>query len=73
MKYPSKNLLRISEVTDWLGVSKSWVYEHVKDNSFPQPVILGQDDGTRSASRWVREEIQVWLDARPRGVQTDAE
>ena len=72
MTYPSRHLMRISEVTKWLGVSRSWVYKHVKDGTFPEPIILGQDDGKRSASRWDREKIQEWLDECPRGVQTDA-
>lgn len=42
MTYPSKHLMRISEVTNWLGVSKSWVYEHVKDGTFPEPIILAR-------------------------------
>lgn len=70
MTSPSKKMLRIAEICDWLNVSKSTIYKWVKDGNFPQPIILG--DGDRSAaSRWVEQEVIDWLEERPRGVQND--
>lgn len=62
-------LLRVGEVSEWLNISRSTIYKWVSDGEFPQPVVLGQDDGKRSASRWREDEVLEWLDSRPRGVQ----
>ena len=68
MKSRSK-LLRIGEVSEWLNISRSTIYKWVNDGEFPEPVVLGQDEGKRSATRWREEEVQEWLETRPRGVQ----
>ena len=68
MKSRSK-LLRIGEVSEWLNISRSTIYKWVNDGEFPEPVVLGQDDGKRSATRWREEEVQEWRETRPRGVQ----
>ena len=68
MKSRSK-LLRIGEVSEWLNISRSTIYKWVNDGEFPEPVVLGQDDGKRSATRWREEEVQEGLETRPRGVQ----
>ena len=68
MKSRSK-LLRIGEVSEWLNISRSTIYKWVNDGEFPEPVVLGQDDGKRSDTRWRQEEVQEWLETRPRGVQ----
>lgn len=61
-------LMRIGEVCDWLNVSKSTIYKWVKDGTFPSPIILGDDVGAKNqASRWVKSEIEAWLNERPRG------
>jgi len=48
---------------------QSVIYKWVKEDRFPEPLILGQSDGKRSASRWKTSEVVEWLDSRPRGVQ----
>jgi len=63
---PSEKLLRIREVSEWLGVSKTTVYKWVKEGRFPEPVILADH-----ASRWVEAEVVAWLASRPRGVKDD--
>ena len=70
MTSPSKKMLRISEVTEWLNVSKSTIYSWVREGDFPKPIILGNGDRS-AASRWLKEEIDLWLESRPRGVQGD--
>jgi prophage regulatory protein len=67
----SNKLLRVGELSDWLGVSRSTIYKWVKDGMFPEPVILGHDDGKRSASRWKTADVETWLNSRPRGVQNE--
>tara|TARA_R100000655_G_scaffold105903_2_gene154577 strand:+ start:386 stop:595 length:210 start_codon:yes stop_codon:yes gene_type:complete len=68
MKSRSK-LLKVGEVSEWLNVSRSTIYNWVNEGEFPEPVVLGQDDGKRSASRWKEDEVVDWLESRPRGVQ----
>ena len=68
MKSRSK-LLKVGEVSEWLNVSRSTIYKWVHEGEFPEPVVLGQDDGKRSASRWKEDEVVNWLESRPRGVQ----
>tara|TARA_R100001460_G_C3511610_1_gene171531 strand:- start:191 stop:400 length:210 start_codon:yes stop_codon:yes gene_type:complete len=68
MKSRSK-LLKVGEVSEWLNVSRSTIYKWVNEGEFPEPVVLGQDDGKRSASRWKEDEVVDWLESRPRGVQ----
>ena len=62
-------LLKVGEVSEWLNVSRSTIYKWVNEGEFPEPVVLGQDDGKRSASRWKEAEVVDWLESRPRGVQ----
>lgn len=47
--------LRLHEVRAVTGLSKSTVYEMIRDKSFPAPVKLG----LRSVG-WVRAEIKQW-------------
>ena len=81
-KSHSDKLIPVSEVADWLGVSRSTIYKWVELEKFPAPLILGslekfpaplilgsEEDGKRSASRWVEAEVSEWLKARPRGIQ----
>lgn len=70
MTSPSKQMLRVSEIAEWLNVSKTTIYQWVKDGNFPQPIILGMSNRS-AASRWRKEEIDQWLESRPRGVQGD--
>lgn len=69
MTFHSDNrLMRITEISDWLNVSKSTIYKWVSEGAFPKPIILGEESGARnSASRWVEQEVVDWLEARPRG------
>lgn len=68
----SNRLLRVGEVAELLGVSKSYVYKLAHNStSFPKPIILGPDDNRRSSSRWVLSEIEDWVNSRPRGKEHD--
>lgn len=70
----SNRLLRVGEVADLLGVSKSYVYKLAQNStSFPQPIVLGDETNKRSSSRWVLAEIEDWVNSRPRGKDYDHE
>lgn len=51
-------LLRLRDVLQRTGVSRSWVYRQVADDSFPRPVKLNR------TSAWLESEIEDWIDAR---------
>ena len=48
-------LLRLQEVKDRVGLSKSSIYERVRLGQFPKPVPLGGVVG------WVESEIEGWI------------
>tara|TARA_B100000780_G_scaffold153153_1_gene107044 strand:- start:1302 stop:1514 length:213 start_codon:yes stop_codon:yes gene_type:complete len=63
----SNRLLRVGEVAELLGVSKSYIYKMAQTTDFPKPVVLGDENTKRSASRWVLTEVEDWVSSRPRG------
>jgi excisionase family DNA binding protein len=60
-------LLKMHEVARWLAVAESTIYKWIKDGHFPQPVTLGKETDSNSASRFFKSEVEEWLYARPRG------
>ena len=36
-----EKLLKISDITEWLNVSHSTIYDWIKKNDFPKPMVLG--------------------------------
>ena len=62
------SLLRIRDVCQRVGLSRTAVYDKMAEGDFPQPVRLS----TRNV-RWRSDEIAAWIDrvsARPRSVLT---
>lgn len=50
--------IRLKEVLDICGKSRSSVYEAIKRGEFPAPVKLhGRSSG------WIKSEIQQWVDS----------
>ena len=70
MTYRSKlpSYVKVGDISEMLGVSRSTIYGWVKEGHFPKPVIFGahKSDGKVSVSRWSMMEVQEWLDSRPR-------
>ena len=62
-KYPSK-LMKISDITEWLKVSESAIYKWVKEERFPKPIKFGDDNTKRMSARWIREDIEKWLEEK---------
>jgi prophage regulatory protein len=52
-------LLRISQVLDRTGQSRSTLYTRIKEGTFPKQVDLGP----RSV-RWVEAEVEDWISRR---------
>lgn len=49
--------LRLNQVKDKTGLSRSAIYAKAKSNEFPSPIKLGS--GTSSA--WLEHEVDNWL------------
>lgn len=58
-------LLRIKQVQDRIGLSRSTIYERIDpkspryDSSFPRPIKIGL-----SAVGWLEESIDRWIESR---------
>ena len=55
----SKRLIRIKEVENYTGHSRSEINRGVKEGWFPKPVPLG-----RRTLAWVEEEIGKYVEAK---------
>ena len=53
-------LLRLPEVLQLTGLSRSTLYRKVKEGDFPCPVKLG-----KRAVGWRESEVIAWINARP--------
>ena len=49
-------ILRLKDVTNLTGLSKSGVYQSIQDNGFPKPIKLG-----KRASGWLASEVTSWI------------
>ncbi|MFG6111165.1 helix-turn-helix transcriptional regulator [Stenotrophomonas nematodicola] len=48
-------LLRLKEVQDRVGMSKTTIYDRVRTKNFPAPVHLG------TMAAWVESEVDAWI------------
>jgi prophage regulatory protein len=55
----SQKILRISEVTQRIGLGKTWIYAQIKEDKFPLPVQLGA-----KAVGWREGDIDSWIAER---------
>ncbi|UXA66064.1 MULTISPECIES: helix-turn-helix transcriptional regulator [Xanthomonas] len=51
----TQRLLRLPDVLDRVGMSKSTLYSRIRDKTFPQPLHLG------TSSVWVESEVTEWI------------
>ncbi|MEA5123258.1 helix-turn-helix transcriptional regulator [Xanthomonas floridensis] len=51
----TQRLLRLPDVLDRVGISKSTLYSRIRDKTFPQPLHLG------TSSVWVESEVTDWI------------
>jgi prophage regulatory protein len=54
-----RRILRLSDVVDATGESRSTIYKRISEGEFPRPVKLG----TKSVG-WVEDEIAAYNEAR---------
>ncbi len=55
----SRALLRLREVCEIIGTSRSTVYKGINEGTFPRAVQIGE-----KAVRWRSADIAAWLEAR---------
>ena len=53
----SGKLMRIADVCELLGISRSTIYKRVSDGTFPRPIQVGP-----RAVRWHVDDIVAWRD-----------
>lgn len=56
--FPSR-ILRLPDVLQLVGLSKSSIYALMKAGQFPQPIHLGA-----RAVGWLLSAVQAWIDSR---------
>jgi prophage regulatory protein len=61
---PLKRIIRLPEVTETTGISRSTLYRLVRARLFPAPLRLG-----KSAIGWTTEAIQQWIAERESAAQ----
>ena len=52
-------LIRLNVVLEMTGLSKTGLYEAIKERSFPQQVKINS-----RSSAWVRQEVQDWIKSK---------
>lgn len=54
--------LTSAEVQEKVGLSKTALHRRRRtDPNFPKPVVLSKGDGRRRSIRWVKHEIESWM------------
>jgi prophage regulatory protein len=56
----STQILRMREVIQRIGLSRSTIYKLMENNDFPKPMKLGAQ-----AIGWRDTDIDVWISSRP--------
>ncbi|MGP2449792.1 helix-turn-helix transcriptional regulator [Pantoea stewartii] len=57
MNISNKKLIRLSEVINKTGYSKSWIYKLIRLRQFPQPIKIGS-----RAVAFIEGEIDEWIE-----------
>ena len=60
MNRKKRKILRLKEVLDRTGLSRTTLWRRVKSGQFPPPVRLGGPDSR--AVGWLAEDLDDWFD-----------
>jgi prophage regulatory protein len=55
----TNNMIRMNVVKEMTGLSRSTIYQFIKDGKFPEQIKLGD-----RASGWLEAEVDDWLQER---------
>lgn len=58
-KRTPRKFIRLREVQEKTGLSRSTIYKFISENRFPKQIKLGQ-----KASAWILEEVESWMENR---------
>ena len=58
-------ILRVRQVLEKLGFSRTTLYRRRKSGDFPDALLLGSEEDARILG-WKEKDIQEWLDKRPK-------
>jgi len=61
---PVDPILTLEDVCRLTSLSRTSVYRHVGEGSFPKPKKIGA--GKRGRIGWPASEVRAWADSRPR-------
>jgi prophage regulatory protein len=61
-----RRILRVPDVERATGLSRPHLDRLEKAGAFPKRVRLVPNSGPRGAVGWYEDEIEAWVDARPR-------
>jgi prophage regulatory protein len=53
-------LIRLGQVMNKTGMGRSWIYQSIKNGSFPKPISIS---GAHAVA-WVEHEIEGWIESR---------
>lgn len=74
MKIPQNPvLLRRPDVEKRTGLSRSQIYENMREGTFPRPVSLNGKTGKGRTVAWFEHEISAWIKSLPRALATTSE
>ncbi|HEY3599724.1 MAG TPA: AlpA family transcriptional regulator [Paraburkholderia sp.] len=51
-----RRIIRLPEVCNMVGLSRSVIYVRIKEKKFPAPIKLGYSSG------WIESEVQAWIE-----------
>jgi prophage regulatory protein len=58
-------VLRIEEVSDRLGISRTTLWRWCREGHFPKARCLGSPRSPRPLRGWLESEVREWMDQRP--------
>jgi prophage regulatory protein len=68
MTQQSRRFLRLPDVKQAVGYSRTAIYEKIKAGEFPRPYPLGA-----RAVAWLAEDIDAWIESRIRAAGRGAQ
>ncbi|WP_195440264.1 helix-turn-helix transcriptional regulator [Klebsiella oxytoca] len=54
----SDKLVDMVFITEFTGLSDKWFYKLIQEGQFPKPIKMGR------SSRWLKSEIESWVQQR---------
>ncbi|SCK49520.1 transcriptional regulator, AlpA family [Variovorax sp. HW608] len=65
---PTRRLIKLDQVMSLTGLGHSYIYDKMSKGEFPAAVRLGRG----IAVAWYEDEIQAWINSRPRATRPGA-